>query len=274
LENNELGSLAGAIGSGAVGLYGFLSQSPYIGSVFIVVMTVSFTYFFNARIQSSAREYERRRLQTTEVLGPVYGQVTRNIEQMEKKRAALSLDLGPAAGNEWDAIEHSYRVELIDGKLRSDIGLYFLDLDRLQNLMGLAVETLRRIEKDVWATMFGPQPGNDGGHLYYLIDDYRHERYGRVYDAVFWEKDPTKQFNMKWKGLAVTKARGEPNGNPILPEKDEVPGIMSKFLHEAGARASKSLEIVNARAEYERILKEGYDLRERLQKLISLWAKP
>ena len=273
MENSELGSLVGGVGSAALGLYGFLSQLPYVGSVFIVLMTVSFTYFFNARIQSSAKKYERRRLQTTEVLGPVYGQVTRNLEELEKKRAALSLDLGPPSGNEWDTIEHSYRVELIDGNLRSAISQYFFDLARLQTLLGPAVEMLRRIEKDVWASMFGPV-GNDGGHTYNVIDDYRHERSGLLYGAVFWEKNPTNQSNMKWKGLSVVKARGDSNNYPIQPEQAEVPGIMGKFLPEAGTRASKSLEIVNARAEYERILKEGYGLREHLRKMISQWAKP
>lgn len=45
-------------------------------------------------------------------------------------------------------------------------------------------------------------------------------------------------------------------------------------MPEAGERAFKCPEIVNSRAEYERILKEGYELRERLRKLISEWAKP
>lgn len=274
LENNELGTLAGAIGSGAVGLYSFLSQSPYVGSVFIVLMTVSFTYFFNARIQSSTREYERRRLQTVEVLGPVYGEIGRNLEILEKKKAALDLDIGGVADSEWGAIEHSYKIELIDGKLRSAIEQCFFDLDRLRTLMGPAVETLRMIERDVWATIFGPVPGNDGGHLYYLIDSYRHERSGLAYGAVFWEKDPAKQFNMEWKAIAVWKAKAEPGAFPPQPERAEVPGLMAKFLPEAGARASKSLEVANTRAEYDRVLKEEYALREDLEKRISQWAKP
>lgn len=273
MENSELGSLVGGVGSAAIGLYGFLSQLPYVGSVFIVLMTVSFTYFFNARIQSSAKKYERQRLQTTEVLGPIYGQVTRNIEELEKKKANLSLDLGPPSGNEWDMIEHSYRAELIDGNLRSAISQYFFDLARLQTLLGTAVEMLRRIEKDVWESIFGPV-GSDGGHTYTVIDDYRHERSGLLYGAVFWEKNPATQFNMKWKGLSVVKARAGGTNYPIQPERAEVSGIMARFLPEASARALESLEIVNARAEYERILKEGYDLRDDLRKRISEWAKP
>jgi hypothetical protein len=274
LEGNELGSLVGGVGSAAIGLYGFLSQAPYVGSVFIVLMTVSFTFFFNSRIQSSSREYERRRLQTTEVLGPVYGQVTSNLEQMERKKATLDTDLGPASGNEWGSIKLSYRAELIDGDLRLAIERFFSDLDRLQTLMGPAREMLRRIEKDTWASIFSVQPGNDGGHLYTVIDDYRHQRSGRVYDAVFWEKNPTEQFDMRWKSVDVIKDRGGQNNYPIHPEETEVPEVMVRFFPEAGARASANLEIVNARAEYERILKEGYELRERLRKLISEWAKP
>ena len=274
MENSELGSLVGGIGSAALGLYGFLSSLPYVGSVFIVLMTVSFTYFFNARIQTSAREYERRRLQTTEVLGPVYGQITRNVSLLERKKAALDMDLGQIVGTEWDGIENGYKAQLIDGKLRSSISQFFFDLDRLGTLIGPAKEMLRRIESDVWTSIFGPLPGNEGWHSYSVIDDYRHERSGLICGVVFWEKDPTKQFNMKWNRVDVMKAIGKPNGYPVQPEKDEVPGIMARFLPDAEERASKNMEVVNTRAEYERVLKEGYELRESLQKMISQWAKP
>ena len=273
MENSELGSLVGGVGSAAVGISSFLAQLPYVGSLFLVLMTVSFTYYFNSRISSSARKYERGRLQTIEVLGPVYGQITSNLEFLEKRKAELSMDIVVPSGNDWAGIRHSYKVELIDGKLRSSMEQFFFDLDRLNSLVGPAVEMLRRIEKEEWESILGPVRGNDGGHLYYLIDDYRHERTGLVYGAVFWEKDPAKQFNMKWKGVAIAKGVNE-YGGPINLDPGEIPGIMGRFLPEAGEKASKNLEVVNARAEYERILEEGYDLRRHLQKLISQWAKP
>ena len=112
MENSELGSLVGGVGSAAIGLDGFLSQLPYVGSVFIVLMTVSFTYFFNARIQGSTKS-TRGKATSDRDLGIDLRSGDAELGA-DGEEAAVSVYLGLPLGNEWAVVEHSYRVELID----------------------------------------------------------------------------------------------------------------------------------------------------------------
>jgi len=226
----------------------------------LIFLTASLSFLF-ARLNSrDTRKYEVRKIAVLEALGPIYGEVLRVQDDLDKAQAELRVSYHSQWEEQWNGIRYSYRFFVIPEPLRSTIQAYFDRLNKFTREQYRALEDIMSIEKQAWSKVVPVKEVNTSAQFRLRKGD---EMIGsNLQTALYYGVSPNSLSNDPYDYLNVSAILPDGrNGQWTTNDSGAMRDSMEKVWNLTYPQVAKSARIVGSLKEYHHIKTETTRLR-------------
>jgi len=239
---------------------GIIYQQLIPSSLGGLLLSAVLSYYFQRRMHSSIREYEKRKLSVQEALGPIHADllVTKQVLQYNQENYKLSNLVNQ---DNWKRIRFGYQYYLIPRDLRQKLDKFFHSVEDFP--AGIITRKITEIGKSVCQTL---TPNFDLQDIQFQIKDKEGLLRGDAWwwGLVFWKAKPTDAVPGTLQSAIFLDSGGA--------KFQATQKIIDDFLEGCWKKADQDPMICEARSLHGKFLTEVGGLLDLVERQITEWA--